>query len=154
MKLRPYNAADVPLIARLYHETIHTVNLGDYTREQVDAWAPEQPDLERWGQKLATEEVVVAELAGEIVGFCSWDPGGYLDFLYVHHAHQRKGVAAALYTAAESAMRVRGLRHIHTQASITAQPFFLRQGFRVVRKQLVQVRGVELPNAVMEKILV
>ncbi|MFI5335936.1 MAG: GNAT family N-acetyltransferase [Opitutales bacterium] len=149
--LRPFRPDDLPGLVRLFGETIHAINLGDYTPAQVEAWAPAQPDLGRWRQKLAAEEVLVAEQAGRMVGFCSWDPTGYLDFLYVHHACQRQGIAAALYAAAEQAMLAKGLARVHTQASVTAQPFFLSRGFKVVKHQIVQVRGVDLPNAVMEK---
>ncbi|MBI2517897.1 MAG: GNAT family N-acetyltransferase [Opitutae bacterium] len=151
--LRPYRPEDAPALAQLFRETIHTVNRRDYTPAQVEAWAPAQIDLARWQAKLASEEVVVAEVGGELAGFCSWTADGYLNFIFVHHAQQRKGIAAALYTAAEQALRAQGLARIHTQASVTAQPFFARQGFTVVKHQLVHVRGVDLPNAVMEKSL-
>jgi putative acetyltransferase len=153
MKLRAYEIGDLPHLGQLFHDTIHTINLGDYTQPQVDAWAPAQLDLGRWRQKLGQEEVLIAELKGNIVGFCAWDNGGYLDLLYVHHAFQRQGIASALYTAAEKAIRFKKLKRVYTQASITAQPFFLRQDFRMVKRQLVNVRGVDLPNAVMEKLL-
>lgn len=149
--VRTYRPDDLPALQRLYYETIHKVSSADYTQEQVDAWAPAQPDTARWQEKLSHQEVVVAELGGELVGFCSWDHSGYLDFLYVHHAHQRKGVATALYAAAESALKSKSQGRIHTQASTTAQPFFTQQGFRLVKQQTVSIRGVKLPNAIMEK---
>jgi hypothetical protein len=31
---------DTEQIAQLFHDTIRTVNLGDYTPEQVEAWPP------------------------------------------------------------------------------------------------------------------
>ena len=153
LKLRPYQPQDLADMQRLYFQTIRRVNARDYSTAQVGAWAPEKPDTERWRRKLAGEEVVIAELADELTGFCSWDAGGFIDFLYVHHARQRQGIASALYQAAEAALRARGVRRLHTEASLTAQPFFARQGFRIVKHQLVRIRGVDLPNAVMEKIL-
>jgi putative acetyltransferase len=153
MQLRAYHPDDLPHLVRLFRDTVRAVNLGDYTPTQVETWAPDNADLDRWRAKLAGEETVVAVLAGEIVGFCSWDESGYLDFLYVHCAYQRKGVATALYAAAETALRAKGVARVHAQASVTAQPFFLRHGFRLVRHQTVRVRGVDLPNAVMEKAL-
>lgn len=152
--LRACRPDDLPALTRLFRETIHAVNRRDYTAEQLAAWAPARTDLGRWRQKFAAETVVVAELDNQPVGFCSWTPDGYLDFLYVHRTHQRKGVATVLYAEAERVLRTKGLRRIHTQASITAQPFFARQGFKVVKHQTVRVRGVDLPNAVMEKSLV
>ena len=151
MNLRPYQPEDLLAVVRLFHETVHQVNQADYTEEQLEAWAPATPDLRRWQDKLGAEEAVVAEFEGEIVGFCSWDETGTLDFLYVHHAHQRKGIATALYQAAERSLKARSLARIQTQSSTTAQPFFAHQGFHVVKEQTVMRNGVALPNAVTEK---
>ena len=38
-----------------------------------------------------------------------------------------------------------------THASVTARPFFARRGYRVLRAQQVECRGVTLANYVMEK---
>ena len=38
-----------------------------------------------------------------------------------------------------------------THASITARPFFLSRGYRVVKEQTVLRGGLELTNFVMEK---
>jgi GNAT superfamily N-acetyltransferase len=153
MHLRAFTPMDLPAVVGLFHDTIHQVNRADYSDAQVEAWAPAVPNLDRWQEKLASEHVVVAEIDGEIVGFSSWTEDGYLDFLYVHHAHQRKGIATALYGAAEKLLKAKGLARIHTQSSTTAQPFFLQQGFKVAKSQSVVIRGVPLPNAVMEKSL-
>ena len=145
----------------MFFETVHWVNRAHYSEHQVHAWAPplEQWDMPRWRARLAAQSVVVAaEESGEIVGFCSWEPKrdaaartAYLDMLFVHRAWQRRGVAAALYTEAERTMRAREMVRVQTHASVTAQPFFARQGFTLVKHQTVHVRGVDLPNAVMEK---
>ncbi len=153
MKLRAYRLEDLPHLARLFHDTVHVINRRDYTQQQVEAWAPAEIDLSCWKQRLDEEEIVIAEKDGMIVGFCSWDATGYLDFLYVHHAFQRNGIASALYATAERTMRTNKLSRVHTQASVTAQPFFLRQHFRITKHQIVNIRGVELPNAIMEKLL-
>ena len=38
-----------------------------------------------------------------------------------------------------------------THASITARPFFLHRGYRVVKKQTVRRQGIPLTNYIMEK---
>ncbi|HEY4302070.1 MAG TPA: GNAT family N-acetyltransferase [Candidatus Didemnitutus sp.] len=151
MLVRAYRPEDLPAVTRLFHDTVHQVNRADYTPEQLAAWAPRKPDFEHWRAKLSAEEVIVAESGAQIVGFCSWNGAGCLDFLYVHHAHQRQGIASKLYAAAEAALRRKALAKIHANVSLTAHPFFARQGFENVRDQNAQVRGVELPNAMMEK---
>lgn len=153
LTLRPARADDLPAMLGLFRETVQRVNSADYTPAQVAAWAPADADPVRWLPLLAEAEVRVALRAGELVGFCAWTRAGYLDLLYVHHAHQRRGIASRLYAAAEADLRARGVARVHTAASVTAQPFFLRQGFSLVRAQEVEVRGVRMPNAVMEKLL-
>ena len=76
------------------------------------------------------------------------DETGYLDRLYVHKDYQGQGVASAICDELE---RFAAGKTITTHASITAKPFFLHRGYRVVRKQEVIRRGVALTNLVMEK---
>ena len=52
--LRPYRPADLPEMIRLFRQTVHTVNIRDYTPEQVAAWAPELIDVGRWTTKPAS----------------------------------------------------------------------------------------------------
>ena len=153
LTLRPYQPDDLPGVLRVFRKTVHLVNRSDYTPAQLEAWAPAAADRARWRGKLAAEEVVVAESQGELVGFCAWTADGCIDFLYVHPAHLRQGVATRLYGAAERALVARGVKRMHTQASITAAPFFLHHGFRTIRSQKVEVRNVGMPNFNMEKML-
>ena len=147
MKLRAYRPSDCAEIAGLFYHTVHTVNAGDYTDAQLNAWATGQVDLDAWNRSFLAHESVVAVEDGVIVGFGDMDRTGYLDRLYVHAAHQRRGIATAICDRLERA--VPGT--ITTHASITARPFFERRGYRVVRQQQVERRGVLLTNFVMEK---
>ena len=42
--LQPYREEDSPALAALFYETVHRVNIKDYTPAQVQAWAPAPPD--------------------------------------------------------------------------------------------------------------
>lgn len=84
---------------------------------------------------------------GVIVGFGDMSPNGYPDRLYVHGDFQQRGTARAICDELE---RFAGGR-VTTHASITAKPFFLNRGYRVVREQEVIRRGVAMKNYVMEK---
>jgi putative acetyltransferase len=151
LTLRPYEDADLPAMMALFRATIHAVCAKDYTAEQLAAWAPPQGDRARWRTKLEGEECVVAVIDGAVVGFCSWTDDGYIDLLYVHHKWPRLGIATALHKRAEAALREAGVARLHTQASVTAQPFFAAQGYQLIKHQIVHIRGADLPNAVMEK---
>ena len=147
--LRPYRPGDCPALAALFYETVHTVNAAHYTPAQLDAWAPAcGPDLAAWDKSFRAHRTLVAELDGRLAGFGDLDPAaGYLDRLYVHKDLQGRGVATALCNALEEA----SAGPVVTHASVTARPFFARRGYRVLRAQQVERRGVTLANYVMEK---
>ena len=46
--LRDYTPADLEAVLTLFYETVHTVNAGDYSSAQLDAWAPRVPDRVAW----------------------------------------------------------------------------------------------------------
>ena len=81
--LRPYRPSDCPALARLFYETVHTVNRRDYTPRQLDAWAPEEMDLAGWDRSFRGHFALVAELEGRLAGFGDIHRTGYLDRLYV-----------------------------------------------------------------------
>lgn len=148
MILRPYRSEDCPALARLFYDTVHTVNARDYTPEQLDAWADGQVDLTAWDESFRAHHTLVAEENSEILGFADMDNMGYLDRLYVHKDYQSRGVATALCDALEAACPAKAFT---THASLTARPFFEGRGYRVLRRQAVVRRGVALDNFVMEK---
>lgn len=119
MEIRRYEQSDCKEIAELFYNTVHTVNAKDYTKEQLDVWATGKVDLEKWNQSFQEHFTVVAVDHNMIVGFGDIDKTGYLDRLFVHTDHQRKGVAAMICDQLEQ--MVQG--NIITHASITAKPF-------------------------------
>lgn len=148
MQIRTYQSSDRKEITELFYNTVHTVNMRDYTKEQVDVWAPEEPDLDGWNESLLAHYSIVAVEDNRIVGFGDIDETGYLDRLFVHKDYQRQGIASALCDQLEQAVSGR----IFVHASITARPFFESRGYRVVKQQQVERKGIFLTNFVMEKL--
>ena len=153
MQVREYREYDVAAIVALFRDTVRRVNSRDYSSEQVEAWAPEHIDVGSWADRLACRFTVVAEIDGQVAGFADLEEGGHLDYLYVHADHQRCAVGRALLAVVEAEARDRGLPSLFTEASITARPFFERQGFVTLQKQVVECRGVEMVNYRMAKSL-
>ena len=147
MLIRPYRAGEAGALARLFYDTVHTVNAADYSPTQLAVWATGTVDLARWEAAFLSRHTLVAEEGDTIVGFADMTAEGYLDRLYVHRDYQRRGAATALCDALESGCAAPVLT---THASITARLFFEKRGWRVVRRQQVLRQGVALTNFVME----
>lgn len=148
MQLREYRSSDCAEMAELFYQTVHSVNAMDYTKEQMDVWAAGTMDLQAWDSSFQAHTTIVAVGNGEIIGFGDMDKAGYLDRLYVHKDHQGKGIATAICDALERTVEGETLT---THASITAKPFFLHRGYRVVKEQTVLRQGIPLTNYLMEK---
>ncbi len=152
MIYRAYTSEDLAAVVRLFQDTVHTVCARDYTSKQLDAWAPKELDMKKWQATLLAHHTIVAEEDGVIAGFGDMDDTGYLDRLYVHKDFQRQGIAAAICDRLEAALspELSPVRFT-THASITAKPFFEKRGYRIVKEQTVERRGIRLTNYVMEK---
>lgn len=148
MEIRMYRQSDCKILAELFYHTVHTVNAGDYTEEQLNVWATGEVDLEKWNQSLQEHFSVVAVDHSTIVGFGDIDKTGYLDRLYIHKDYQRKGIAAALCDRLE---QTNNITKIITHASITAKGFFEKRRYSVIKQQQVKREGIILINYVMEK---
>lgn len=142
MFIREYQSSDCEEIIKLFDNTVHTVNAKDYTKEQLDAWATGRVDLNKWDQSLREHYSLVAVENEMIVGFGDIDKSGYLDRLFVHEDYQGKGMGTMICNRLEQA--VSGSVIIH--ASITAKTFFEKRGYRVVKEQQVERKGVFLTN--------
>ncbi len=153
MKIRAYEAKDAHEISQLFYETVHAVNRADYSPEQLHGWAPEAPDSTLWHARMQSRCTLLAEEEGEVLAFAELEKDGHLDMFYCHQDHVGQGVGSRLYQAVEHKAREWKLARIFTEASITACPFFERQGFVTVREQTVTRHGVDLTNFVMEKTL-
>ena len=148
MYLREYKPTDCEHIAKLFYQTVHSVNATDYTEEQLNVWATGNVDLNKWNESFLEHYTVVAVSNNEIVGFGDIDKSGYLDRLYVHKDFQKQGIASAICDELENSVKE---NHIVTHASITAKPFFQNRGYCVIREQKVIRQGISLTNYVMKK---
>lgn len=146
--IRDYNSEDCNNLAELFYNTVHSVNAKDYSEEQLNVWATGNIDLDQWNNSFLEHFTVVAVEDDIIVGFGDIDKTGYLDRLFVHKDYQRRGIATAICNELE---KVINRSKITTHASITARPFFEKRGYKVIKEQEVERRGIVLKNYFMEK---
>lgn len=154
MELRSYRPGDAEGLAGIFFDAVRIGARGHYSDAERAAWAPDQKPGTNWPGRLANADTVVAEQGGQLLGFMSMQSGGYLDLAFVRPEAFGQGIGFALYAMLEGRARARGVANLTTEASLVAEPFFLRQGWQVIRRQNVDIRGVLLKNALMEKRLV
>lgn len=154
ISIRKYQPEDAKALAQIYFNTIHRINSQHYSKEQVDVWAPlKSSEAEGWSKKFSKTNPFVAVVGEEIVGFAEFEPDGHIDCFYCHHDWIGKGVGSALMHKINEEARKQNIDKIFAEVSITAKPFFKKEGFRIVCEQTVVLNDVKLINYKMEKIL-
>lgn len=151
-KIYPYHKKYAREMVDIFYNTIHKVNIKDYTQEQIDAWAPQSfLQLDHWLEKWSKIPPIVACFNDAVVGFAEFEDSGYIDCFYVHHEHQGKGIGSVLMREILKQAREKEISSIYADVSITAKPFFEHKGFIVIRHQQLEKRGVLLENFRMER---
>jgi putative acetyltransferase len=149
--IRTATEKDLPIILELFIETILNVNSADYTQEQLKVWSSFAVNTDLWVSKIKQDYFIVAMDDVILSGFASLTNDGSVDLLYVHKDYQRKGIAIELLNALEHNATQHGLKEINTDSSITAYPFFLKNGFVLTQEYVKHRNGIEFHNKLMKK---
>lgn len=139
-------------VLQLFHDTVHAINIRDYSQEQINAWAPEDIDRDLWARRMADRISLIAKINDQIVGFGDATLDGSIEHVYTHKNYQGCGIGTAILHDLERQLRETGIDQVRTEASITAKPFFEHQGYTLVKSQdMVHRSGVVFRNFVMTK---
>jgi putative acetyltransferase len=151
--LRPFLAADTPILAAIFVAAIEELTSEDYNEAQQQAWASAVDDEEQFGKRLASELTLIATLQNSPVGFASLKGADHIDMLYVHPSAAGQGVASMLCEALEKLAGGRGAKTLTVDASDNAQGFFLKRGYVGLQRNTVTLNGEWLANTTMQKTL-
>jgi putative acetyltransferase len=153
MHIRAFRSADAPALARIFHAAVHQIGRLHYSLEQLNAWAPEAPDPDRFLERGADGRtlLVAADDKDEPLAYGDLEANGHIDHLYCRPDVAGTGVASALYERLEAAARDSGIGRLHVEASEPARRFFLRKSFVVLQRREFILGGVAIHNFAMEK---
>lgn len=149
MIFREYQTVDLEEICQLFYDTIVKINIKDYNDEQIKVWSNRKEFLLSQNDYFQSLYTIVAIEDDKIVGYGNIDENGYLDHLYVHYDYQGKHIATNICDLLENYQQ--NVKKLTVHASISARPFFEQRGYRIIKKQTVEIDGVYLNNYLMEK---
>lgn len=149
MLIRAFAPGEEPALHAIFHSAVHEIAAGRYSPEQREAWAPTDYDATQWAERIRRIQPFVAEVEGQPVGYADLQANGYIDHFFVTAAHARQGVGQRLMNHILNLAAQRRLPRVQAHVSLCAEAFFARNGFAVMARQTVMVRGVPLANALM-----
>jgi ribosomal protein S18 acetylase RimI-like enzyme len=157
--IRPGTPEDAEAVARVHVETWQAAYAHVFPREELELLGGERSA--RRAEMHRRSPPIVAEVAGEIVGFVSVgaasDPGsdGELYALYVHPDHWGRGVGRRLITAGEERLLELGHRHAILwvlEDNPRARRFYELAGWKFDgTTRPIEIFGIEVPEVRYEK---
>jgi putative acetyltransferase len=151
--LRPFLAADTPMLAAIFVAAVQELTGDDYSETQQEAWAAVADDEIAFGRKLANELTLIATMQNSPVGFASLKDNNRLDMLYVHPSVAGQGIGVMLCDALEKLAAARGTKSLSADVSDNALDFFKRRGYVAQQRNSVTINGEWLANTTMQKVL-
>ncbi len=138
---------DIPAMHELRSLAVLAVNRFYYSEELLAGWATELiPNVftpERFRVAVAND--------GMICGLLNCKDG-VLSELYTHPEHQSRGIATMLLNEFESTIALTGIQDVTLTASLNAEAFYAKRGWRTLEFTYSQISGgLSFPGIKMAK---
>lgn len=141
---------DFPQVRRVFKDAVLNIGVCAYTEEQVRVWAAFADDPQ-FDEQLKEGVTIVAEQQGEVVGFGQLHPLNHIALLYVDSRHANQRIGSALANRLERRAQDAGMKAVSVEASKIAKPFFEKQGYTVLEKEIIDRNGIEFERYLMHK---
>lgn len=151
MTIRKATKEDITELKQLFLDTVNSVNIKDYSHEQITDWASCGLDLNRWYNRFEKYEHFVCCNDKEIVGFCAMDDTGFINSMFVSKNYQRQKIGQSLIEHLITLAHKKQMQKLTAEVSITAKPFFEHFGFKAMKQQNAKANKMTLINFVMMK---
>lgn len=141
--IRPATEADLAACARIVNDYIDATAWLPRTQSREELAALFTPEL------FATRVILVAEIAGAVVGGLSVSKVGFMHGLYVDLPFQRQGIGKLLMDAAKARFPG-GLELTVFEPNTGAYRFYEREGFRELPDRRLENPDDDIPLLLMK----
>jgi putative acetyltransferase len=144
MTIRPCKVSDITALADIYKQGIRRIGSSHYSGEQIAAWSGFAEDIEEFGKWISNSMTFVAVGPEKILlGFTGIERNGRISSLFVAPEVMRKGIGSALLRYLMEEIRLIGHNIVTTDASEYSKPLFEKFGFKVIKIEQTQFKGVK-----------
>lgn len=147
LALRKAAPQDAETILRINLRSIFELCVPAYDASVLRQWVGART-AEYFAKSLSREQIYLAELNGEPVGFMDVLKGEILA-VYVLPGFERRGIGSFLLSAAIR-QALDAQQRVTVSASLNAVPFYAKYGFRSVKDMTYPRNGIDLPLVHME----
>ena len=153
MNLRQITIKDQLELKKVYFDSIQSLDEKIYSQEQKRAWSSQAWNNPNFNKAITKGKGWLLSEKGIIVAFASRYPNNRIALLYCKGEFQRKGYGSKLIYKLEDEARKEGLDSLSTEASLISHELFLKNEWKVIRKEKVTINNIFFERYKMIKII-
>ena len=138
-------------LKKLYFDSILSIDERIYTQEQKRAWASQAWDNKIFDLSINQGKGWLINNDEEIIGFATRYPKNRISLLYCKGDSQRKGFGKILLNKLEEEAKAEGLTSLFTEASLISYGLFLKNDWKIIRKEKIIIKNIIFERYKMDK---
>ncbi|SKC69188.1 GNAT family N-acetyltransferase [Maledivibacter halophilus] len=151
MEIRKYCHGEESQLMDIFVSSIRKNAKSFYSEIQLESWAPDNMNSEKWKEKIQRINPYVIVDKDMILGYADLQDNGYIDHFFIRGGYSGRGIGKLLMSHIIEEAKRKKILELTSDVSLAAQAFFEKFGFNIVKRKSVQIRGIELENALMSK---
>ena len=151
MNLKQITKKDQLDLKKLYFNSIISIDEKIYSLEQKRAWASQAWDNKYFNLSLKEGKGWLINEREKIIAFASRYPNNRISLLYCRGDSQRKGYGTKLLLKIEKEAIKEGLACLTTEASLISYKLFLKNSWKIIRKEKIIIKNITFERYKMIK---
>ena len=153
MNLRQITIKDQLNLKKVYFDSIQSLDDKNYSQEQKRAWSSQAWDNPNFDNTIIKGKGWLISEKGITVAFATRYPNDRIALFYCKGDFQRKGFGSKLLYKLEDEAKKEGLGSIFTEASLISYKLFLKNEWKIIRKEIVTINNIFFERYKMKKII-
>ena len=142
MNLRQITIKDQLELKKVYFDSIQSLDGNTYTKEQKMAWSSQAWDNPNFDKSISIGKGWLISEKGIIIAFASRYPNNRIALFYCKGNFQRKGFGSKLLHKIEDEAKKEGLDSLSTEASLISYQLFLKNEWKIIRKEKIIINNI------------
>ena len=153
MNLRQITTKDQLELKKVYFDSIQSLDEKIYGQEQKRAWSSQAWDNPNFDKSITKGKGWLLTQKGIIIAFATRYPNNRISLFYCKGKFQRRGYGSKLLNKLEVDAKKEGLGSLSTEASLISYKLFLKNEWKIIRKEKVIINNIFFERYKMNKIL-
>ena len=149
--LRQITIKDQLELKKVYFDSIQSLDEKIYSQEQKRAWSSQAWNNSNFEKSITKGRGWLLSKKGIIIAFAIRYPSDRIALFYCKGKFQRKGCGSKLLYKLEDEAKKEGLDSLSTEASLISYGLFLKNEWKIIRKEKIIINNIFFERYKMTK---